>query len=507
MRSTLVLGFVLALVFLAYVLPAQLRPSHFPADDSYFYLQIAHNIAAGYGSTFNRITPTNGYHPLWMLLCVIAAVVAKGDKIALMHYTFAIQVLLFLGIGYLLALIGRSVGLRYWWVGLPIAAGYFLTGLYGSEAHLSGLAVLLCLYLLFRRSGPRSLTGALAVGFATGVAVLARLDNVFFAGVVWIALALQIRHQGGSWYSLRSIAAPVASTLVVAPYLAWNFAAFGHLMPISGAIKSTFPVVIGHIGNLGGLGKVSSAVAISGLALAGLAPKYQRWRSLLVIMAASVLLHAAYVVVFTDHVTLWSWYYVLGVLNLCLVVAAVLGSIPTSLTARAHDIAVIATVALAILGVMRAWQRYQDPDRAGGLSIPARGSGARERWPYDVSRWLDTNLPPGSGVLVYDYPGMIAYFSHLRILPADGLVCDFRYNDDILRQGIVNYAREKGIGYYLGRVDGATGSVRIVDIMAPVYRRVAGSLVLPRSSIVATGHVFSTNPTLPPLALWRLPRS
>jgi hypothetical protein len=48
-----------------------LKTDNFLADDSYFYLQVAWNFAHGNGSTFNAIMPTNGYHPLWMLLCSV----------------------------------------------------------------------------------------------------------------------------------------------------------------------------------------------------------------------------------------------------------------------------------------------------------------------------------------------------------------------------------------------------------------------------------------------------
>ncbi|QGJ70199.1 Hypothetical protein PBC10988_18930 [Planctomycetales bacterium 10988] len=40
-------------------------------DDSFYYFEIAKNLAHGEGSTFDRIHPTNGYHPLWLGLCSI----------------------------------------------------------------------------------------------------------------------------------------------------------------------------------------------------------------------------------------------------------------------------------------------------------------------------------------------------------------------------------------------------------------------------------------------------
>jgi hypothetical protein len=36
------------------------------ADDAYYYLVIAGNAAAGHGFTMDRISPTNGFQPLWM---------------------------------------------------------------------------------------------------------------------------------------------------------------------------------------------------------------------------------------------------------------------------------------------------------------------------------------------------------------------------------------------------------------------------------------------------------
>lgn len=39
------------------------------ADDAFYYLEVANHIAAGHGSTFDGSAATNGYHPLWLLVC------------------------------------------------------------------------------------------------------------------------------------------------------------------------------------------------------------------------------------------------------------------------------------------------------------------------------------------------------------------------------------------------------------------------------------------------------
>jgi hypothetical protein len=87
---------VVVVLLALYALPAQLRPDHFFQDDSYFYLQIASNIVKGEGSTFHGITPTNGYHPLWMPFCVLAFLLASGDKLVGLHLVTLLQPLLLL---------------------------------------------------------------------------------------------------------------------------------------------------------------------------------------------------------------------------------------------------------------------------------------------------------------------------------------------------------------------------------------------------------------------------
>ena len=59
--AALGIGFRLLLALTGWVEGATL------SDDAYYYYIIAENVAAGHGSTFDGLAPTNGYHPLWML--------------------------------------------------------------------------------------------------------------------------------------------------------------------------------------------------------------------------------------------------------------------------------------------------------------------------------------------------------------------------------------------------------------------------------------------------------
>ncbi len=70
LRATTLAG-ILAIVRIALVLslPYDKLVGLFD-DDAFYYFGVAHNIAAGHGSTFNGLDPTNGYHPLWLGLLV-----------------------------------------------------------------------------------------------------------------------------------------------------------------------------------------------------------------------------------------------------------------------------------------------------------------------------------------------------------------------------------------------------------------------------------------------------
>ena len=49
-------------------------------DDSLFTFEVARNLAHGFGSSFDRSEPTNGYHPLWMLLLMQLPAIAGSPR-------------------------------------------------------------------------------------------------------------------------------------------------------------------------------------------------------------------------------------------------------------------------------------------------------------------------------------------------------------------------------------------------------------------------------------------
>src|SRR5262249_22566458 len=86
--------------------------------------------------------------------------------------------------------------------------------------------------------------GAAGTGLLLGLLMLTRLDVVFLAGLLVLALlagGLSRRDLPRSRVLSGFVVTSVIATALLLPYLLYNFATTHHVMPISGAVKSAFP--------------------------------------------------------------------------------------------------------------------------------------------------------------------------------------------------------------------------------------------------------------------------
>src|SRR5512147_358136 len=63
----------------------------FTRDEAYYYFKVAQNISEGHCSTFDGINKTNGYHPLWMLVCVPIFALARFDLVLPLRILFVLM--------------------------------------------------------------------------------------------------------------------------------------------------------------------------------------------------------------------------------------------------------------------------------------------------------------------------------------------------------------------------------------------------------------------------------
>jgi len=399
-RKPLVTG-AAACSLLLYVLPAQLRPGNFPTDDAYFYLQVADHIQAGHGSTFIAITLTNGYHPLWMAFCVAVLRLGGGDRDRVLHAVLGLQQFSFLLIVWLFYRLARGLGLRSWFVAVPILAfGFLATAMYAVEAFVNGLTVVASLYFLAAaQREPRDRNWTL-LGFALGSSFLARLDNIFL--VASLAGGGTAAAGPSGRQRLRRLLLTLSPLALLAlPYLVSNQLLFGHLLPISGRIKTRFPHAGLHFDTLGAIGVVVGSAALVALAYTWCRPVDTRVRLTLRATAAGVLLHGIYVLLFVHDNTL-TWSYVPGIVHLALFVAVIAGDLRAALVRWrwAHHmpgLALGATLALLALGSLRAWVDFWNPD-AAGLNLLQFRRAARTKWQNDVTPAREPGRGPPRGL-------------------------------------------------------------------------------------------------------------
>lgn len=197
---------VLVLTLLAVHVSAATAEAHqfpnqwFTRDDAYYYFKVAQNISEGSGSTFDGLNPTNGYHPLWMLVCIPVFTLARLDLILPLRVLLVLlaalravtSILIYRTLKRRLSLPVAILASAYWAFSYPIHATVYQQGL---ETGLAAFSLVLFLFLLeaFDRQQGRSgfSSKQVAVLGAAGVLLaLSRLDLVFLAAILglWIAL-------------------------------------------------------------------------------------------------------------------------------------------------------------------------------------------------------------------------------------------------------------------------------------------------------------------------------
>lgn len=514
-----IIGMIIGIGVIACVMPVMLRPDHFPSDDAFFYLQVAHNMAIGLGSTFNTIIPTNGYHPLWQWMCAGVAYLSGGDKIVTLYAVCLLNVLLFLGIVYYLHRINRDfLRIRYWYVAIPLLTIYYLCiGLYGSEAALHGYVLCATAYYLLHtlRNPVLSNWQLLSLGCLFGLLFLARLDALFMILAMGSAILFTFRHLGFGTLLRYCIVMVTSFFVITAPYLLWNYLTFGHLGPISGAIKSSFPHITAKIGSLHIIGISATIASVIGIIRGFGRKKAGKHFHFHFIISTGAILLAMYVFLFTDHVTKWAWYYVPGTIMIAILCAELADYLTVRILHFKKAIIVTTCTVLMLIGALRTWSEYATIDPIGYNLF--KFSGASSVKPeMDIAMWLKANLPAHTRIYMYDWPGYVAYYSDMDVLPVDGLIGDYDYNNELRDIGVVQYLINKDIQYWLGptiyypqRRVGYTNTVRAdgtqtIQIYAPLYNVEAGSFsITPAQQLVDFTKTFA-RPFMHEVGLWQI---
>lgn len=422
------------------------------ADDAYFYLTVARNAALGQWSSFDGTTLTNGFHPLWAALLVpLFSVVAEADtawRVALL----ACCLLHALSLQILWRLLLR-------WVSLPAAcfgtAFYVLfamvPGWYLGEGPLA-MAAFLCfverLLAVARDDNglARPARAGGALGLCAAAVALARLDAILpvAAGLGWLAL---------TGHRERRIVAAVAwgvLAVVLGAYLTSNVLVHGHWLPISGALKSSFPQ-LSPINYPLASPKwyrllVPLLVVLAFIGWTGWAARRaNRGRAAidrpLAALAAGFLAFYGYELLFQKDADygLYSWHFAVATSFAALLAGRLFHAVVTSPRWRRSAGPTLLLVALVVVG-----------NRYGRVpSVDATLADA-----YRIGRWIDEHLPERAVVATTD-PGLVAYFGKRPTISLDGLINNFEFQVVLRDRQLVAYLEQRGVTHLVVRDRGA----------------------------------------------------
>ncbi len=476
-------------------------------DDSFYYLQVARHMAAGHGSTFDGVEPTNGYHPLWLWLLVpIQRLVA--DPIASMRAALLLSGALGLTslvvIGRILTRVGAAAA-------VPIALLVFAwPRLAKQTTSLLETPLVLLLYLLvfdallsFDLSRRRA---RVALGALLGLACLARLDSVFLLAAFAVFAALDGREPKLLGRAQRVFEPLFVAGLFLTPYLIWNLTVFGHLQPISGAMKSSFPQPGLQLEPWRAFPEFVLLLLAGGVFLGVALLRRERWLQVLGLFGMAALLHALYTALFMVWgVDVWHFTLLLPIALLGLPWAFEQALRATFRGRRGLGLArwVVLTVGVA-----------------AAFALQTRSLQLREGRHLDVTRglalWARDSLP-ADAVFAGTDTGVFAYFSGRTTVNLDGLINNYRYRDALLSGRFREYLDERGVDYIfdqfaVGRPDWIDGTyeTRSLRIWDRPRNRVAGEVVLHREDEVRRIRLLSrqtlgSNERAPnAITLWKL---
>ncbi|KAA3643050.1 MAG: hypothetical protein DWQ07_21270 [Chloroflexi bacterium] len=219
----------------------------YTTDDAFYYFVPARNIAAGNGISFDGLTRSNGFHPLWMAVLVPIFALAQIDNILPLRMLIVVLALLNAATGIVLfRLVKRYLSIEvaafvaFVWALTPAIHGLTTKG--GVEAGLNAFFILLLWERVSAFNQREQLEGhywreIAGLGLIAAFTIFTRLDNIFL--VFFAGLWLWLRWFGDNWgQRLRmGFAFFLPVVVIMLGYLVWNQVAFGTPTPVSGQIK------------------------------------------------------------------------------------------------------------------------------------------------------------------------------------------------------------------------------------------------------------------------------
>lgn len=237
--------------------PANSLMNWYTTDDAFYYFKTAQNIGLGHDISFDGISRTNGFHPLWMIICVPIFLLANINLMLPLRVVVLLAgcmnavtvVLIFRMFQRNGAFFAGIIAALLWAFSISV---HSFTVTLGMESTVNALTVALLIYQasnldIKKAEGNLHERDFLILGITAIFTFLSRIDNGFVIAAVliwvlikhWNSLAVGSESVKQAWirrfFIALRIGMPVGIVLVV--YLGFNQLYFGSSLPVSGQIK------------------------------------------------------------------------------------------------------------------------------------------------------------------------------------------------------------------------------------------------------------------------------
>lgn len=418
------------------------------ADDASYFMTTARNMAAGRGMTFDGIHPTNGFHPLWLLL-LVPLFLLHGSPETMLRLVVLLQGAL-LSVAFLLLYRTYS---RLFSARTALLSGIlfiFLVARASINGMESALFVLMLValfgYGLHISQAPPTRSRALLLGAILGFVVLSRLDMIFVPLALLVCSLHYVLDRRTRPTAMAAIVmAGLGCCAVVFPYLLFNYTQFGSVVPISGALKSSFPSLALSGGTLGAIGITHYGCVV--LAIGWLMWRFIRTGSPLPLpgddyytlsttgLSWAVILHFLYTVLFMRW-GVFGWYFVLYRLFAVMLVAGGIDLIlKSTIVERTPAVYWAAVAVLLAAAVGRQYTADQYPL-----------NGSWHAAVYNAAVWARDHTTE-SAVFAMSDSGDFAFFSCRRVINLDGLANNMEYQQAIADRHVNQYLQANQVQY------------------------------------------------------------
>ncbi len=435
--STTIISFLFPFTFLL----------DFSHDDSFYYLKTAQNICNGLGSTFDGISPTNGYHPLWLVITVLFFFIIKlfGSfppetlyRLIFLLHSFICIIISLLVFKILSRLYEKKTAVKLSLLVLVLNLIFvFIRGV-GIESIINCLILSLILFLKIQELG----TGKIHV------ILKSILLSLLFLGRTDYLLSLIPALIIGDYFTTdrkirnRNLVIQMTFVIIVSfCYYAFNYALFGHFGTISSVKLNTFPriVLVDNLENMTASGGIFSSqmtrllflfVMLVFVSLRSLFGKNEsrEFRSFTLYLLSAgyglfvfCLIHLCF-----NSEGLREWY-----LTLPLFDAVLLSSY---LLVRMINYWKIIFTLFLIIAAIVIYKTRIDSDKFSSV--------------YEYSRLLSREVRADEPVYQVDFAGMLGFFSERKVVNGDGFINSFEYYDMIKNGKLIDYFDKYGIELY-----------------------------------------------------------